>query len=640
MKQLQWLFLLMTITLIAIISFQAYWLKDSYAREKQNLDIKTNAAFRQTILTLQASKLKLSNSLSAGDSAKLKSDSVSTASSNISNAKKKNPLIIARKVTGDPPITIESLVQQKIRDSIGNGQLHIRTIIITLKDDGNAFLNKDTSNLKITGSGSVKVAHGYKILPPQILANNIERKFFKGSLDSSFKKARDTSTALFRINRSQVDINDSLTHHLVAETTNTKKARIFISNKNGEGMEMPLSALNPDRIRSIQVMPDFIPHNFNSAISLDSFTNKNVGKNNLHEKRTKHIIKVAPKKDSIKKEYNLVYNIDSFRDSLKLSEIDSAFSIRLKEDKIFIPFLINKLDSISVAAQPSPNEVVIGFGKPVAYKYSLLNSFPFIIQQIKLPIFFSIFLIGITMLSFWLLYRNVLRQQKLAAIKNEFINNITHELKTPIATVSVAIEALKSFNAINNPLRTKEYLDISSNEMQRLSMLVDKVLTLSIFEKNKVAFKYESVNLRDVIEEVLASLRPQLEKQDARVQLTGTAVLRADRFHLVSVVFNLIDNAIKYSKQSVVINIELKENEKNIELSVADNGIGIPAEYQQKIFETFFRVPHGDIHNAKGHGLGLSYVASVVDKHHGTIKVESEVDEGTTFVLTFPKQTI
>jgi two-component system, OmpR family, phosphate regulon sensor histidine kinase PhoR len=646
MKQLQWLFLLMTITLIAIIGFQAYWLKDSYAREKQNLDIKTNAAFRQTILTLQASKLKLSNFQSASDSAKLKLDSVSITSS---IAKKKNPLTIARNVTGDPPITIASLVQQKMRDSIGNEQPHIRTIIITMKDDGNAFFNKDTSNTKIDGSGSVKVAHTYKILPPQILASNIERKIFKGSMDSSFKKARDTSTALFKISQSQVDISDSLTHHLVAETTNNKKARIFIANKNSVGMELPLSALNPDRISSIQVMPEFIPHNFNSAISFDSFTNKKVdtlisglSKNNIDEKRIKHIIKLAPKKDSIKKEYNLIYNIDSFRDSLKLSEIDSVFSIRLKEDKIFIPFLINKLDSIPATEQQSPNEVVVNFGKPVAYHYSLLNSFPFIIQEIKLPIFFSIFLIGITLLSFWLLYRNVLRQQRLAAIKNEFINNITHELKTPIATVSVAIEALKNFNAINNPLRTKEYLDISSNEMQRLSMMVDKVLTLSVFEKNKMAINYEIVQLKNVVDEVIASLKPQIEKCHATIQIQqfGNTELQADRVQLSSVVYNLVDNALKYCRDIVSINIQLIEQKNEIRLVITDNGIGIPSEYQHKIFETFFRVPHGDTHNAKGHGLGLSYVASVVDKHHGTIKVESKVDEGTTFVITFPKQTI
>ena len=322
---------------------------------------------------------------------------------------------------------------------------------------------------------------------------------------------------------------------------------------------------------------------------------------------------------------------------MKLNDIVTAFTARLKEDHISMPFSVIKLDSVPAPENASANEVVIGFGKPVAYRYSLLSSFPFIIGQIKLPILFSLFLIGITLLSFWLLYRNVLRQQKLAAIKNEFINNVTHELKTPIATVSVAIEALKNFNAINNPARTKEYLDISSNEMQRLSLLVEKVLSLSVFEKNKSEFYFETVQLKDLVEEVAVSLRPQLERKHATMEIHGNATLEGDRMHLLNVVFNLIDNAIKYSKETVSINIELKEIEKQVLLIVTDKGIGIPAEYKHKIFESFFRVPHGDTHNAKGHGLGLSYVASVVARHHGAIKVESKVNEGATFVITLPK---
>jgi two-component system phosphate regulon sensor histidine kinase PhoR len=233
-----------------------------------------------------------------------------------------------------------------------------------------------------------------------------------------------------------------------------------------------------------------------------------------------------------------------------------------------------------------------------------------------------------------------MKQRRLADLKNEFISNITHELKTPISTVGVAIEALKNFNAINDPQKTKEYLDISSNELQRLGLLVDKVLKLSMFEKKEIELKYESVNLKDIVDEVTASLKLQLEKNNARISVTqnGDLNLQGDRLHLLSVVFNLIDNAVKYSNGDPSIQIELNGDEQNVELSIKDNGIGIPQEYQNKVFEKFFRVPVGDTHNTKGYGLGLSYAAHVVKKHNGIISVDSQPGLGTRFTIILPKR--
>ena len=284
--------------------------------------------------------------------------------------------------------------------------------------------------------------------------------------------------------------------------------------------------------------------------------------------------------------------------------------------------------------------MTVGLANPVTYKLQLGNTFPYLLKQITQPILFSILLLGITILSFVLLYRNLLKQQRLAALKNEFISNITHELKTPIATVGVAIEALKNFNAIQDPKRTKEYLDISSNELQRLSLLVDKVLKLSMFEKKEVELKFETVDLKEVVNEVTDSLRLQLEKHHARLVITneGNLSVQGDRLHLVSVVFNLLDNAIKYSKEDPSIKIDLQEKENAVVMNVTDNGIGIPQEYKDKVFDKFFRIPHGDTHNAKGYGLGLSYVAQVIQKHNGTIAIESQPAIGTKFIITLPKK--
>jgi two-component system, OmpR family, phosphate regulon sensor histidine kinase PhoR len=340
--------------------------------------------------------------------------------------------------------------------------------------------------------------------------------------------------------------------------------------------------------------------------------------------------------------YSLLYGVDSLQDSLRLPEIDSAYAKALQEEKLDIPFSILKKDSLDVTDEPVFNEVTVGLVKPITYKLQLGNTFPYLLKQITQPILFSVLLLGITLLSFILLYRSLLKQRRLSALKNEFISNITHELKTPIATVGVAIEALKNFNAIDNPQRTKEYLDISQNELQRLSLLVDKVLKLSMFEKKEMELKKEPVDLLSVVNEVADSLKLQFEKNKAVLTVTGQqgVTLQGDRLHLLSVVFNLLDNALKYGKENLAVVASVVATDKEVVLTVTDNGIGIPAEYKDKVFEKFFRVPHGDTHNAKGYGLGLSYVAQVVEKHNGTIEIKSDPGKGSTFIITLPKQNV
>ena len=338
--------------------------------------------------------------------------------------------------------------------------------------------------------------------------------------------------------------------------------------------------------------------------------------------------------------FKLLYGVDSLQEPLRLTEIDSAFTKALQKEKLNIPFSITKTDSVDASKKPLRNEVLVGFARPVRYQLNLGNTFPFLIRQIIQPIFFSVLLLGITMLAFMALYKNLQRQKKLAEEKNEFISNITHELKTPIATVSVAIEALKNFNAMDDPQRTKEYLDISQNELQRLGLLVDKVLKLSMFENKEVELKYESVDLEKLVDEVVSSLKLQLEKHHAIVQFRheGNVTITGDRMHLLSVIFNLVDNAIKYCKDAPFIRLALKEQGDFAVLTIADNGIGIAAEYKDKVFDKFFRIPHGDTHNAKGYGLGLSYVAQVIQKHQGTIVMDSQPGSGTTFTITLPKE--
>lgn len=331
-------------------------------------------------------------------------------------------------------------------------------------------------------------------------------------------------------------------------------------------------------------------------------------------------------------------DVDSLQDPVYLKDIETAFAKRMDQQNIEVPFSIVQIPKTE-KDEPLFNEVIIGFTNPVAYRLLMGDPFSYLFKRISTPLLLSIFIVGFTIFSFVLLYKNMLRQQRLAVIKNDFISNITHELKTPIATVSVAIEALRSFNANMDQQRSKEYLDISSSELQRLSLLVDKVLKLSMFENREIALQYELLNMQHLVQEVATSMRLQFEKKNAVVNITseGDTTLNGDRLHLVSVIFNLLDNALKYSYDNPRINIATIGSQNKLSLVVSDDGIGIPDEYKEKVFEKFFRVPTGNLHNAKGYGLGLSYVAQVIKKHKGTIKVEAMEGGGSKFVIVVPK---
>ncbi len=289
----------------------------------------------------------------------------------------------------------------------------------------------------------------------------------------------------------------------------------------------------------------------------------------------------------------------------------------------------------------STKRVPVGFLSPLFYKAEFESATPHIFKKLSLQLLLSLMLIALTITSFVFIYRSLLAQKRLTAIKNEFIGNITHELKTPISTVSVAIEAMKNFNALQNPERTQEYLGIAGQELNRLSLLVDKVLRLSMFETQQVELKYEWFDIKNLLDEVSSSMQLQFEKFGAEttLELNGNDFnIMADRMHISSVLYNLLDNALKYSRGKPKIDLSISATHNEITLVVKDNGIGIPASYQDKIFDKFFRVPHGNEHNVKGYGLGLSYVSHIIGKHKGSIKMQSEEGSGTTFIIKLPKE--
>lgn len=274
------------------------------------------------------------------------------------------------------------------------------------------------------------------------------------------------------------------------------------------------------------------------------------------------------------------------------------------------------------------------------YATSLTDVRSTLLTEITPQILFSLFLTIMILIAFLTMYLNMRSQQRLMELKNDFISNVTHELKTPVATVSVALEALKNFQARSNPKLAAEYLDIAQGELNRLTLMTDKILRTAIFENRGVEFKPEPINLDETVQQVIASMKLVFEKRGASIQYIKEGSdfeMQGGLMHITNVIYNLLDNALKYSLKNPFILVTLKGAPDKLTLLVEDRGIGIPKEYHKKIFEKFFRVPTGDVHNAKGHGLGLNYVASVVKSHGGKIEVESETGVGSVFRIVWVK---
>ncbi|MFD2720277.1 sensor histidine kinase [Hymenobacter monticola] len=250
----------------------------------------------------------------------------------------------------------------------------------------------------------------------------------------------------------------------------------------------------------------------------------------------------------------------------------------------------------------------------------------------------SMLLLALTTGCFWLMLSTILRQKKLSDVKNDFINNMTHELKTPLATVSAAVEALQNFGALNDPAKTQTYLSISRTELQRLSDLVEKVLNIAADERQPLALRPEPVLPGELVAEIVARHQLQATKPVTfDVQVAPAGPVQVDPLHMGNVVNNLIDNAIKYSGAAVAITIRSRQDAPGWHLSVADDGPGIAPGYQAAIFDQFFRVPTGNLHNVKGFGLGLYYVRQVVERHGGRISVQSEPGRGSRFEVWIPQ---
>lgn len=267
-----------------------------------------------------------------------------------------------------------------------------------------------------------------------------------------------------------------------------------------------------------------------------------------------------------------------------------------------------------------------------------INSYIFSSIKFMIP---SVFFTLILLVTFIITLVIVFRQKRYNEIKNDFVNNMTHELKTPIASISLATQMLNDDSVTKSEKMRKHLVGVITDETKRLRFLVEKVLQMSMFDRKKSSFKKKHLDLNEMVESIANSFSLRVEHTGGKINVDIGAVdsdIYVDEVNFQNVIFNLMDNAVKYRKTDEPVNIYLKtwNDDKWLYLSVHDTGKGIKKDDLKKIFEKFYRVGTGNVHDVKGFGLGLAYVKKVVDLHDGEIKVDSEYGKGSTFTIKLP----
>ena len=265
----------------------------------------------------------------------------------------------------------------------------------------------------------------------------------------------------------------------------------------------------------------------------------------------------------------------------------------------------------------------------------------FVLKSLRWRIFTSVAFTIIILLAFYLTVRTMLRQKKLGEIKNDFINNMTHEFKTPIATISLAVDAMRNEKVISDREKLGYFSGIIKEENQRMNRQVETILKASQLEKQEVDLNLKPVHVHEIIQDVVDNFVLQLEDKKGKVALQLNAandLINADEVHFSNLVNNLIDNAVKYAKDDIppIIKLSTNSNAKYFTMRIEDNGIGMSRDTVKRVFERFYRAHTGNVHNVKGFGLGLSYVKTMIEAHDGDIKAESTLGKGSTFIVDLP----
>lgn len=358
--------------------------------------------------------------------------------------------------------------------------------------------------------------------------------------------------------------------------------------------------------------------------------------------------------NDIVNELALISISKGFNDRIERSKIDSLIAFELNLNGIKIPYHFDILDA---ETQELSFETEEELSKEIMSSPYQISLFPndFYIESDHLVLYFpnqskhilknswkvlsiSLFLVLILIALFYSSIATIFRQKKLSQVKNDFINNMTHELKTPISTISLACEALGDDGIALEKERRRSYVKMINEENTRLSILVDNVLKSAVWDSVELELDLKEHQVNDLLSQIVSSFEIQVSKSEGTIKMQIDAkkdLLAIDQIHFTNVIYNLLDNARKYGGENPEISIVSKNIDQWYQIEISDKGIGISKSEQRRVFDKFYRVPTGNIHNVKGFGLGLNYVKRIMDLHDGQVEIQSAKNEGTMVILKF-----
>ncbi|MFY0685941.1 MAG: HAMP domain-containing histidine kinase [Cyclobacteriaceae bacterium] len=373
------------------------------------------------------------------------------------------------------------------------------------------------------------------------------------------------------------------------------------------------------------------------------------------ERFRKQWMKMANKQDMM---YNVLEDLFSTRSivsRIDQKELDSLLDLELSSRGIRIPydFAVFQPQSARLIStnNPSKTEVLTTsmfktflfpndlIGEPTILSINFPTQAKYLSSKIWMIMSSSGLLLLIVLFCFSYAVYTIIRQKKFSVMKNDFINNMTHEFKTPIATIGLAIEALQDTGISQEASMREKYLGVIGDENKRLGGQVEKVLQMARIDRNELKMSLKPVKVHELIEAAIEKINLQIEHKNGLLKQHLQAdedIVNGDETHLLNVILNLLDNAIKYSDDAPNIAIRTRSYRKELHLSIKDHGIGMSKDQVRHIFERFYRVSTGNVHNVKGFGLGLSYVKTVIEEHQGSVDVESDQGIGTNFIIKLP----
>ncbi|HZH87028.1 MAG TPA: HAMP domain-containing sensor histidine kinase [Brumimicrobium sp.] len=350
---------------------------------------------------------------------------------------------------------------------------------------------------------------------------------------------------------------------------------------------------------------------------------------NLHPYYLEQLLKRTFYEHSITQ--NFQYGIyDCFNDSIVYGNL-----IRFTRDSLYAPAFDNSVGITS----PELTWTRDGHYFTVYFPGLLSQSSSDLIVD-KSPWLYVAFIVGVLLIFFAFSVSVIIRQKRISEVKTDFVNNMTHELKTPISTIGLSSEMLMSADFSKDPDRLKKYAEVIYKENKRLEQQVERVLNMAKLDRNELELQLEDVDIHTLIEETAENFRFNQALAGGEITLDLVAknyVVKADLVHITNIIFNLLDNAVKYTDGAPIVKVSTHNRNQGVEISIQDNGIGIAKDQLKQVFDQFYRVPTGNQHDVKGFGLGLYYVKLIIDKHKGKISVQSKPEEGSTFTIWLPQ---